>query len=347
MIFCRLLFCAISLVAALAGDVPVTTDNFVRAETHRMMQAYVDKGAFGGFTHIRLPTPLDEQNVIRMNRDTLYSAGIFDLSTPLTIEMPNSGNRFMSLLVINEDHHTPVDVQYGNGTVTLTEEKAGSRYVFVIIRTFVDPSSPQDLEEVHKLQDAVTVTQAAKGSWEVPQWNQEQLKDIRDAALSIAKYVPDFGSGFGKKGEVNPVTHFLVTAFGWGGNPKEDATYVSITPPKDDGKTAYTLTLENVPVDGFWSVTVYNKDGFLEENEHDSYNVNNVTAQKGEDGRVVIHFGGDPTKSNFIPITEGWNAVLRLYRPRAEVLDGSWTAPELVEVSADSKRRRRLSLVLP
>jgi len=51
-------------------------DNFVRAETDITLGRYVKQGAFGKFLHIRKPTPIDKQDVIRMNRDTIYSPAL-------------------------------------------------------------------------------------------------------------------------------------------------------------------------------------------------------------------------------------------------------------------------------
>ena len=58
-----------------------------------------------------------------------------------------------------------------------------------------------------------------------------------------------------------------------------------------------------------------------------AYSVNNLTATPNADGSVTVHFGGDDDRPNLIPIMDGWNYTVRLYRPRAEVLDGSWTFP--------------------
>ena len=81
-------------------------------------------------------------------------------------------------------------------------------------------------------------------------------------------------------------------------------------------------------MDGFWSVTVYNSDGYFTANEQNAYSHNNVTAQKGPDGTTTIQFGGcDAATPNCLPITPGWNYTVRLYRPRQEILDGSWTFP--------------------
>jgi hypothetical protein len=98
-------------------------------------------------------------------------------------------------------------------------------------------------------------------------------------------------------------------------------------PEKNDGVTPYVLTVRNVPVDGFWSVTVYNAKGFMERNDRNAYSVNNVTAKRNPDGSISIHFGGDPTSTNYLPIMRGWNYTVRMYRPRKEIVDGSWKFP--------------------
>ena len=81
-------------ISGFASEI-VTVDNFVRAETDMTLDRYVKQGAFGKFLHIRNPTPIDKQDVIRMNRDTLYSAGVFDLTEPVTIKVDN-GTEFTS-----------------------------------------------------------------------------------------------------------------------------------------------------------------------------------------------------------------------------------------------------------
>jgi hypothetical protein len=52
-----------------------------------------------------------------------------------------------------------------------------------------------------------------------------------------------------------------------------------------------------------------------------------VTAKKDKDGSITIHFGGDPKADNYLPIVEGWNYIVRLYKPKKEILNGSWTFP--------------------
>ncbi len=106
-------------------------------------------------------------------------------------------------------------------------------------------------------------------------------------------------------------------------------------PRRTTGDTAYRLTVKDVPVDGFWSISVYNKDGFFEKNARGMYSVNNVTAKHNVDGSVTVQFGGqsDGGAPNWIPISPGWNYVVRMYRPRRPILDGTWKFPEALPVS--------------
>ena len=98
--------------------------------------------------------------------------------------------------------------------------------------------------------------------------------------------------------------------------------------PRNDGKTVYRLSVPaNVPVDGFWSVSVYDKDGYFAPNDQNAYSVNNVTAHKDPDGGVTVQFGGKGG-TNLLPITPGWKFAVRLYRPRPEILSGDWVFPE-------------------
>jgi hypothetical protein len=327
-------FIAVGWLSAVSATEPkpvrVTVDNFRRAETDTYFARFAKERGFGKFKHDRDLASIDNQTVIRLNRDTLYSFGIFDLHAgPVTVTLPDAGKRFMSMQVLDEDQYAP-EVFYAPGTHTFTKEKVGTRYVCLGIRTFVDPNDAADVKAVHALQDAIKVEQSAAGKFEVPDWDPASLKKIREALIGLAAANGGMDSArmFGRKDQVDPVQHLLGTAAAWGGNPQTAALYVSVEPKANDGKTAYRLTVKDVPVDGFWSVSVYNKEGYFEKNAKNAYTVNNVTAKPNEDGSVTIHFGGNEAATNYIPITPGWNYLFRMYRPRQPILDGTWKPPE-------------------
>lgn len=312
-----------------AQPVIVTPDNFPRAESDLYFSRIVKDNGFGKFLNRRVPAAIDDQTVVRLNRDTLYSAAVFDLDAgPVTITMPDAGKRFMSTQVIDEDQYTS-DVFYGGGKHVLTRQKIGTRYVVVAIRTLVDPNDPKDVAAVHALQDAIKVEQpGGPGKFEIPNWDAVSQKKVRNALVALGETLPDTKRMFGPKGSVEPVRRLIGSASAWGGNPEKDALYLNVTPEKNDGKTIYRLTGGKVPVDGFWSISVYDAKGYYQLNPQNAYTLNDITAKKAADGSVSVQFGGcDGKVENCLPVTAGWNYMVRLYRPRAEILNGSWKFP--------------------
>uniref|UniRef100_Q07SQ8 Carboxylesterase, type B n=1 Tax=Rhodopseudomonas palustris (strain BisA53) TaxID=316055 RepID=Q07SQ8_RHOP5 len=311
------------------AGVPVTVDNFVRAETDLYFSRTVRDGAFGKLGHRRQLAAIDKQDVVRMNRDTLYSSGVFDLdASPLTITLPDPGKRFMSMQVISEDHYT-TEVVYAPGRYTLDRDKVGTRYVFVVIRTLVDPNKPDDLDTVHKLQDAIGVEQSSGGHFEVPTYDRASQDKVRGLLNQLAALRgSEMGAMFGAEAEVDPVMHLIGTAIGWGGNPRSAAIYLGVFPKPAADNQVYRLTAKDVPVDGFWSISVYNREGYFEQNQLDAYSLNNLTATPDPDGAISVQFGGCGKETpNCLPIMSGWNYTVRLYRPRQEILNGGWSFP--------------------
>src|SRR5258708_24202565 len=137
----------------------VTVDNYIRAQTDVYFAGVVRNGGFGKFRHGRELAPPVQQGIVRPNRDTLYSFVIVDLDAgPVTIALPDSGERFMGMQVVNQDQYTRA-TYYGAGTHTLTREMIGTRYAIVVVRFLVDFSRTADVEQVHALQDAIRLSQ--------------------------------------------------------------------------------------------------------------------------------------------------------------------------------------------
>ena len=308
----------------------VDADNFTRAETDRMFaDLQRDAGGINQFRHNREPAPVDRQTVIRMNRDTLYSFAVVDLAAGATLTLPDSGGRYLSAMVVDNDHYV-ADVLHDAGAHRLDAGTVGTRYAVVAVRTLVDPGDPDDVAAVAAVQDGVRLTAGSADPFVSPDYDTTSMDTTRDALLVLAAGLRRFDRTFGARDQVDPVRHLIGTAAGWGGLPTTEASYVGVDPHLPPGE--YTLTLRDVPVDAFWSVSVYNAHGYFEPNPQGIYSVNSVTAVPDVDGGVTVRFvpRGDPiTKPNAIPVPEKWNVLVRLYRPRPEVLDGTWTVPEL------------------
>jgi hypothetical protein len=198
------------------------------------------------------------------------------------------------------------------------------------IRTLADPGNPADVKAANAAQDRLRMQQATRGSFEVPNWDAAARDEIRKSLLALsARAGTTTEERFGARGKVDPIQHLLATAAGWGGNPREAAVYVGGYAKDNDGKTIHRLTVRDVPVDGFWSISVYNARGFFEKNKLDSYSVNNLTAKPNADGSFTIQFGGGSAKTpNCLFTPREWNYIVRMYRPRKPVLDGTWLFPE-------------------
>jgi hypothetical protein len=221
----------------------------------------------------------------------------------VTITLPDDGNRFMSMQVIDEDQYAHA-VYYGVGRYTVTLEDMVTRYGLVVIRIMVNPEGPKDMNQVYALQDAIKVEQKSSGKYEVPNFDPVSQKKVRDALVVLGASIPDTKRMFGGRSVVDLVRHA-------------------------DGAAVYKLNVQDVPVDGFWSITVYNAKGYLEPNQYNAYSVNNITAKKNADGSVAVQFGScDGKIPNCLPTMPGWNYMVRLYCPRAEARKGTWKFPE-------------------
>ena len=233
----------------------------------------------------------------------------------------------MSLQSWNQNQNTR-GASYRPGKHEFTEEVNGTRYIVVATRILVKGDDGTDLQIGRNLEDAIQIEQpGGPGTFEIPEWDAESHKRVRDAVLILASTIPDSNRMFGMPDEVDSIRFLCGAASLWGGNKPEDAVYLSVTPERNDGRAAYSFTVRDVPVDGFWSVTVYGPDKYIPKNTRQVYSFNNLTAQADPDGAVRIRFANDEAGPNTIPIVPGWSYTVRLYRPRREILDGSWKFP--------------------
>lgn len=312
--------------------VPVTKANYAAAETQTVFAKYITNvakascsGGMGVLLNDSKAADPKDRTVIRINFDTLYSWLILDLNDPATITLPETGGRYQSAMVADDQGY--VFVYKNPGAYELTKENVGSRYALVAFRTGVNMGDPEDFDKARDLQKELKVSQANRGEFvQANQWNQQDMIALR-AAYNQERNEQGVKSEdlYGRKGVISPERNNMGVAVGIGGLPKEGAVYLFYTPSSEQ---AQTLTLKDVPngSNAFWSLTVYDKDGFP---VGDNYNVNSAFATANDQGEVVLNFGGEASQENYLGIYPGWNATLRIYNPTPSYFDGSWTRPEL------------------
>jgi hypothetical protein len=201
----------------------VDPTNYVRAESDYYMQQRADAGMFGDFKCVKEPGSADDQIVVRMNRDVLFCWAILDLTEPATVTLPDRGERYMSMRVINQDHYINL-LTYEPGDYVIDQDLNGTRYTHLAVRIFVDPADPEDLAIANALQDQVTVVQSDPGTFEIPDWDEESRATVRNGLKMMGSTVLRAERMFGKKEEVDPISHMIGTAGGWGGGPDTDST---------------------------------------------------------------------------------------------------------------------------
>ncbi|NVP57592.1 DUF1254 domain-containing protein [Mycoplana rhizolycopersici] len=169
-------------------------------------------------------------------------------------------------------------------------------------------------------------------------------KEIRDEAGRLTDSSKLFGTPEFMKGRY--MVRAAAAQGGIYGNSVQEALYVIYAfdakkAPLDGvtGKYRLTFTLETLPpVDAFWSLTMYDRPKqFLVDNSIDRYLINSPMLsglEKNDKGEIVLYLQhespGSELESNWLPApSDGFYAVMRLYLPKAEALDGRWTPPQI------------------
>lgn len=315
---------------ATAGE-PVTLATYSRAETDRSFYNIAQQG--GGtnqFFKIRKPTPLDGQTVVRMNKDTLYSAAIVDTSKGATITVPEMpAGRYFSVLLVDNDHYSPA-VFYTPGVHKLPTD---TKYLATVVRIqLLRPNDPTDIAYVNKLQDQFVITAGSADPFPKPKWDKASLDGL------TAKYNAEFAKfekypdgWMGPRGVADDKTRHLGVAGAWGLFPNKDAVYINYN-GKLPAKGCHTATYKVPENKGFWSITVYGSDGYM---KSENSVLNRLNAKVDPDGSFKAYFGSKEACGdvpNRLDITDGWNFLMRVYRPGQSVLNGSYKLPPLTSV---------------
>lgn len=323
----------VATVQAGAAQVQVSALNYVEAKTAIQFDKYLASagGKLNSFAHRRELVGIDNRSSKRLNRDTLYSVAIVDISKGASIRLPEAGDRYISVQVVNQDGFTN-KIFHGAGRHDLTLAEFDTPYVWLLVRTRVLESIPGDLQAAQALQDQMSISSISEIPYTHSNYDPVSMSATTALLLELGKGISDNSKAAGTKEQVNPVKQLLLSAFGFGTLPETESLLLTVQPNLPIHK-GYVLNVKDVPVDGFWSLAMYNKEGYFNKNRYDSYGFGDRTAKKNTDGSITLHFGGDPNSINYIPITQGWNYVVRMYRPRAELLNGTWIFPEFEEVN--------------
>ncbi|THD65895.1 DUF1214 domain-containing protein [Robertkochia marina] len=303
-----------------SSAITVTQENFPTAYSNMRMGVVV-QNAGGVNAFMEMPTPPsnpEEQPVVRMNRDTYYSAAVIDVSEDAYITIPET-DEYVSIQIVDENHETQPMI-YGPGRHKIT---AKTDHVFIIVRALED--------EVRK---NLQVEAASSKPFEMKEWDMESFKKLEAEGNAVFVKGYDQSKAFGSK-ETGQTTYmnFIGAAGGWGGAMVVDNIYQTSEYLDTDG--CYEMTFPDPENTYFWSATVYNANGYL---FNDVANISSeMDPEINEDGSITVRFGCDDMPNN-IPIREGnttgkFNVVMRHYGPSDNVRNGAegYNATELIK----------------
>lgn len=316
--------------------VTVTNASYPTDETSHQMLKNQDLVGINKFLHKRKLAPTDEQPIVRMNRDTYYSFAVVDISKGATVTIPKlPEGKYVSVQPVTEDHRIQ-PMFYGSGTYELTTHIGN--YIYVVVRldaTFTEV-------EATKIQDQMVINAKSSKPFTAKAVNQKSFKTVED---NLKAQMPAISKRDGKDAVLGMFTaptdeskklftkekYEVGSAIGWGGAQVKDNIYE--TSGNYPTGTCHQATFKDPKNKAFWSITVYNKAGFM---FNDLANISSNTATPNADGTYTVSFGcGEKAPNNIKTANDSgvFNLTVRHYQPSDLVrVDGYRILPSVKAV---------------
>lgn len=315
-----------------SGEVGVTKDNFIAAESDKYFFEQQAKSGINHFTHDRILLTMETQTVVRQNRDTLYSKSIWDTKGGVTFELPVL-DTYQTLQVIDENHRTVAVIyaEEGRNKVTITPDMLTSgEHVWVVVRTQVESNSPQDIAEGNKKQDLIKGT---ANSWQpymskgFDQYDRENVRLSLEEDVLKLDFTKAMGAPEGKKIKASQnledrdveLFHARgLTSMGFGGLPSEHAFY-KVLLAEDRSGECQVMNFEAPPLgeQGFFSITTYGADAYVHKDKF-ALSSREDELQPNKDGSYTVHFNCGDNAVNNIDVEPNWTGILRMYKPQSD-----------------------------
>jgi len=316
----------------------VTASTYPTDETSRQILKNQDLAGINSFKHMRKLTPTDQQPIVSMNRDTYYSFAVVDISNGASITMPEiPKGKYMSVQAITEDHRIQA-MKYGAGTYDLTTHTGTHLYIIVRLdATFTEA-------EAKEIQDKIMIEANSNEMFTTNPVNKQSFTEVENALKAKVGSLKKryglntlqgmFSDPRDESGTFfNDEKHQIGAAIGWGAGQMIDNIYEKSRNYSVD--SCYQLTFEDPQNKAFWSITVYDKKGFM---FNDLANFSSHTAQMNEDGTYTISFGCGADAPNNLEVANPsgvFSIVIRHFRPSERVRKGDYRLLPFMKTVSD------------
>lgn len=293
----------------------ITKENYVVAETDWNFTKQQKQQTVNTFTH-NPPVSIENQDIIRSNRDVMYSLAVVDVSEGATLSVPER-DAFQIIHVMDENHLSHFVIRAGESRTITTDDISGGNHVYLLARTKIT----EDMQESLSAQRAMIIEANSSKPYSSKGFNEEELIKFRNSLTAefIAGNVNiiEHKSFCETMDDVDPTSYLYAAAVGWGGLPSHTAQYLPTV--NGQGETMpqkYVIPKPDLDWGngGFFSLTTYDSDGWIvEDNFYIDHN------QMEDNGENFIIYLNDPQKENSITVQEGWTGVFRFYLPKNEL----------------------------
>ncbi len=317
-------------------DYGMTAMEFQRKEADLIFMDMLSRAGLNEFVHFDGLSKAADKWVVTPNADTVYSVAVIDAREGFLVELPDVGERFISLHV-QDYNHTFVDYTWDSGLHEYAGEDVDTDYVIIGVRVGTD-ASQEDLDYIDNvLQPAMVITANSAVPFETDT-TEEDVAELRDALLVEWGNLPDMFDSV--QFDIKDVSDWekwtYAIAGSWGLSPESTAMYASWAPEGTKANTCYTATFDKVPAEAFASLTMYDEDNYLMTDEYNVVSTNREAYRANADGSFTIVFGDDTCREiaeerdvNYaLTPVDGWRAQIRAYSPDVEAMK-AYTLPEL------------------
>lgn len=312
----------------------MTAKEFIQAESRAFLSNFIARNGINEWFHFQALANKDDKWVVSPNNDTIYSIVTVNTTDGFTLVVPDVGKRFVTTHIIGENHMSPFYI-YGGGTYKFTRDQFESDYVAIGIRMGTNGTSEDVKYIVEDLQPQYKILNANTADTMIRPDSKKMLK-VREAMIVEYDNLSDtFGVMVDHTSKVTDWEKFTyVTAGAWGLSADHTAMYAPYALDGVKGGKCYTATYSAVPVDAFFSITVYGQDKFLMA-DHDNIVSSNQDIIISDNGSFTIVYGNMDCKvkgKNFLYTPENnWSFLMRAYTPHVEKFK-AYSMPEIKAV---------------